>query len=287
MTESGQVIYIGQTGRPMTRRFLQHKYYLKRGTHDNTFMQRAWNKYGESSFSFVALENVFDNGLLSEREQYWLDLYKKTSKVFNSGLLIGSPRLGCKHTEEARKKISESHKTRKHYKPSLETRKKMSLAGMGRKFSKETIEKIRIAKTGHLVSDETRKKISIARKGKPGNHHPCSEATKEKLRVMFTGRRASDETKMKQSIAMRGRTFSDEHRRKISEKKKGHGPSEKTILAHVRNYPSFFNVLTGEIAPFGKNLAKFCRENGLDRKSMERVANGTQKLHRNWQLAGG
>lgn len=74
---------------------------------------------------------------------------------------------GYHHTEESRRKMSESHRG-KHL--SEETRRKMSESRKGRQFSEETRRKISEAHKGkkrpdlmgHEVSQETRRKISEA-----------------------------------------------------------------------------------------------------------------------------
>lgn len=43
-------IYIGSSIN-ISRRISAHKYLLKKGTHHCTFLQRAWNKYGEENLS--------------------------------------------------------------------------------------------------------------------------------------------------------------------------------------------------------------------------------------------
>jgi len=76
-------------------------------------------------------------------------------------------RKGKKHSEEAKRKISESLKG-KHWKLSEETRKKLSEAKKGKKLSEETRKKMSEAKKGKhwKLSEETRKKMSEAKKGK-------------------------------------------------------------------------------------------------------------------------
>lgn len=73
----------------------------------------------------------------------------------------------------------------------------------GRKLSEEHKAKISASGVGRKVSEETRKKISDAQKGKP--------------RPELIGRVCSEETREKH----RNRVFTDEHRRRISEAKKG------------------------------------------------------------------
>lgn len=80
------------------------------------------------------------------------------------------------------------------YKPSLETRQKLSLANFGKLRSHETKSKMSLSFKGRVISDETRQKLSLAN----------------------TGKHLSDETKAKMSISLKGRITSHEHRKKLS-----------------------------------------------------------------------
>jgi len=72
-------------------------------------------------------------------------------------------RLGRKHTDEARLKMSLIATDRKHTK---ETKEKLSLINIGRTLSAETRKKISIANTGKIKSKEHRRKLSLANIGK-------------------------------------------------------------------------------------------------------------------------
>lgn len=103
-------------------------------------------------------------------------------------------------------------------KVSEETRKKMSLAWVGRVVSEETKIKIGIASTGRKRSDEVKAKMSEVQKGNKKN----------------LGKKRTDATKLKQSISLKGKgkgrkvVFTEEHRRKLSESKKGFSHSEES-----------------------------------------------------------
>lgn len=108
-----------------------------------------------------------------------------------------------KRTEETRKNISNSKIGEKNgmfgKHCSEETKKKMSLARQGKKFSpmseqgkinlslahkgyimpKEQKRNISLSNRGHTVSEQTRKKISMAHKGKVGKHH--TDEAKQKI----------------------------------------------------------------------------------------------------------
>lgn len=58
------------------RRIKEHFSDLRRGTHSNQLLQRAFNKYGEESFFFYLMEDMprdSSQKVLCEREQFYLD----------------------------------------------------------------------------------------------------------------------------------------------------------------------------------------------------------------------
>ena len=111
----GDNFYIGQTT-DMKVRMNSHKRELKGQRHCNTYMQNAFNKYGEFEYKilFTCTENYLD---LVEQEL--IDLYKGQKGFMNMMLSVKTKRgenhpwTGCKHTEETKKKISLSAKKRK------------------------------------------------------------------------------------------------------------------------------------------------------------------------------
>lgn len=96
-------------------------------------------------------------------------------------------KVGFKHTEETKRKISESEKGKyvsmetrrklseahKGHSPSQKTRQKLSEANKGKTHTEEAKRKIRKANLGKHLSEETRKKMSEAKKGKIGEDCPA------------------------------------------------------------------------------------------------------------------
>lgn len=64
--------YIGSSRRLKTR-ICEHKSRLRANSHQNIFLQRAWNKYGEDNFVFEIIEYVKDEDQIFDIEQSWLD----------------------------------------------------------------------------------------------------------------------------------------------------------------------------------------------------------------------
>jgi len=111
----GDNFYVGQTT-DIKVRMNNHKRELKGQRHHNTYMQNAFNKYGEFKYKilFTCTENYLD---LVEQEL--IDLYKGQKGFMNMMLSVNTARgenhpwTGCKHTEETKKKMSSSAKNRK------------------------------------------------------------------------------------------------------------------------------------------------------------------------------
>lgn len=122
-------IYIGSSIN-MADRHWHHTKDLVNKKHSNSHLQRAWDKYGPSSFSFGIIENVDDKRNLKEREQYWFD----TTNCYDSQIgfnicKIAENSLGYKHTQECKDRMSILKKGKKL---SLEHRAKISINGRGR-----------------------------------------------------------------------------------------------------------------------------------------------------------
>jgi len=127
-TEDGKA-YIGSTVN-FKKRLCIHKARLRSGHHDNSRLQRAWNKYGEAAFELGVLEYLEDSEELHLAEQFWMDIYREEGKeLYNFGLAARNPMLGRTISEGARHKNSEAHKGNN---PSKKTRDKISRALTGR-----------------------------------------------------------------------------------------------------------------------------------------------------------
>jgi len=137
------------------RRWQQHKSYLRKGTHDNDYLQKSWNKHGSSSFVLEIVEelplakhrtdiHVIEQKYLtvaeSERTKTYnlnfeatggkLDDYAIQKLMGENNPMYGRrgknhPSYGYKHTMEAREAISKFHLGKPK---SSDARKKMSEA---------------------------------------------------------------------------------------------------------------------------------------------------------------
>lgn len=153
--EDSGTLYIGSAAKSFSHRKKVHVRKLRKGAHHCKHFQAAWSKYGEDAFSFHIVERCLPEQSLVA-EQKWLIIARSEGyRLYNTYLAAGSP-FGTKHSEE--------------------TRRKLSLAGIGRVHSEETKQKISSALKGRGCSEERRKILSTAFLGK--KH---SEETKQKM----------------------------------------------------------------------------------------------------------
>lgn len=150
-----QKYYVGSSVNP-SRRWKDHKRYLRGNKHANDYLQRAWNKYGEAEFDFVIVASfslsISEQDLLKE-EQQWLEIAKTDPFTYNLTFVAGSPNSAMSdyskrkrseslrkviRTPEWKRKISKAHMGMK---PSDETREKLRKSHLGKKQSQEQIER--------------------------------------------------------------------------------------------------------------------------------------------------
>jgi group I intron endonuclease len=124
-------VYVGSTIREFYERRNSHKNSLIKGTHVNSHLQRAFNKYGEDNFIFEILEEC-DIQYCRTQEQYWINMLNVTNRNFGYNILsIPGSRLNIKHTQESKDKMSKSN--------------------IGRKITEKTRQKMRIASKERLI----------------------------------------------------------------------------------------------------------------------------------------
>lgn len=155
--------YIGQSVN-VDDRWRKHRYELNKGSHDNSYLQNSWNKYGEEYFNFYILEYC-SLDLLDEKERYYIDYYNTMDRDLGYNLKSG----GQDHNfqcEEVRKKISES--TKKAYQNSnlKEIRSNDALKQWANPEIKEKIMGKNNGMYGKHHSEEARRKMSEMKKGK-------------------------------------------------------------------------------------------------------------------------
>lgn len=70
--------YIGSTTN-FSRRKTKHLWLLNKNNHHSISLQNSWNKNNPKDYKFLILEELKNDDLIYEREQYWIDLYNTSN----------------------------------------------------------------------------------------------------------------------------------------------------------------------------------------------------------------
>lgn len=251
--------YIGSAVN-LRRRHQEHFRDLHRNAHYNRKLQRAWNKHGKEAFVFDILEFVLILEFLTVREQYWFDkLSPFGDKGFNIAPTAGSV-LGMKSSPETIEKLRISHLGQPGY-------------WLGKKRSPETVAKANAKKIGkpsprrpgYTHSPEHREKLRLANLGKK-----YGEGTRRKLSEMRMGRKMSPESIEKTRQSNLGRKNTPEA---IEGMREAHKGEMKALIVTDPN--GIEHTVYG--------VRQFCKEHHLDRRSIQRVAQGKLRQHKGWR----
>lgn len=209
--------YVG-SALDVARRWDAHRSMLRRGIHDNTHLQNAWNAYGSNEFAWKILEVVDDVESLLGREQFWMDSLCALEPLagFNVCSRAGSRR-GIPHSAATKKRIAASQRGRKHRPETIAKMK--SHKGRERSWTKlseadvvEIKARLRAGETQNRVAVDyrvARSTIGAIRCGVIWEHVGGLVAENSRWRP---GRHLSDETKAKIGNAHRGMKRSAEAR---------------------------------------------------------------------------
>lgn len=159
-------VYIGQTKQPFIKRYWHHQWKLKDGTHDNKYLQNAWDKYKEKNFIFIVIECVetLSSDVINRLEEKYIACCKRMKYNYNI-IDGGGGRPGVNLSIEHKQKIGEKNK---------------------------------IAMLGKKHSDETKQKMSNAHKGKHVNRSDYTVSPEQIYRIktlLINGMKPSDVAK--------------------------------------------------------------------------------------------
>jgi group I intron endonuclease len=132
--KNNQKVYIGLTIRELPVRIIEHKHKMK--LYDYYFY-KALRCHGFDSFTWEVIDKADNFDELKEKESHWISFYKSNINKFGYNSTEGGEgMIGFKHSEESKRKTSESLKKRgyAHWK--------------GKKLSDKHRENIRKATTG-------------------------------------------------------------------------------------------------------------------------------------------
>lgn len=138
-------VYIGQTV-DYRKRKVGHFSYLRRNAHRNRYLQKSFNKYGESSFKMeIIKECAVDE--LDKLEIYYMRKYNSIDKTLGYNMVIGG-NTNKSFPDYIRKKMSRSQKGRII---SEEHRKRIGKWHKGKTISPKDIEKANKTKKDNQI----------------------------------------------------------------------------------------------------------------------------------------
>lgn len=203
-------LYVGKANN-VERRWGKHRAAVREGA--DGLLYRAMRKYGIENFQIRIVDESEDEKLtLNVLEPKWIQKLKDDGHELYNLTEGGDGIPGLTHSDETRRKMSESQR--------------------GKKLTEDAKQKIREANLGKSHSDETRKKLSEINRGKP--KPPRTEEHCRKLREAAQARGSmSEEHKARISASMResknvGHPIDEETRARIAEKLRGQVQSEET-----------------------------------------------------------
>lgn len=261
--------YIGQA-KDVDRRWRLHINELRKNTHYNKYLQRAWNKYGEDNFEFIILCECKEEEL-SKKEIYYIAQFDTFKNGYNltiggegtRGYKFTDEQLRYRQTEEFRKTMTEIIRKRSS---NPEYREKMSKTLKEKYSNPEYREKMCKILEEIRNRPEYRAKRSELSRGKNnpmyGKKH--SEETRKKISEAHKGRKLSEEQKAKLSEIekgegnpMYGKRHSEETKAKMREKRKGTTHSKETkIKLSIKNGRAIYCVTNTTIYPSCKEVER-------------------------------
>lgn len=115
-------IYVGSTCVEFKKRWKKHKQRLRNNYHENDYLQKAWNKYGEKNFIFSIIEELYNDDEIKAREEYWLKIYFNKGKDYCFNLSDKACGGNTLLTDEIKQRQSDNIK--KSYTPELLERRR-------------------------------------------------------------------------------------------------------------------------------------------------------------------
>lgn len=170
--DSRNIRYVGKSRNPL-RRLREHMNESKRPK-TNLLFYKWVAGIRESGLSprLMVLEEC-DEDDWEEKERYWIKKLYDEHGLFNINPGGGGLPFGFSHSEETRRRISQSNKG---HVVTEETRRKISMKNKGTKRTEVEKERNRQFHLGLKMPDETRRKISLTLKS-----HPVEEQTRKKI----------------------------------------------------------------------------------------------------------
>ncbi len=256
-------LYIGSSVNIRVR-FFYHRNTLRKQTHKNQYLQKAWNKYGENNFEFTILELVDQNSLLLT-EQKWIDKTDCTNRKIGFNIATTAGSIG-----ETLARIWDGF-----------------VDPQGNAVSIYNLEKF--CRENHLDSGSLRRlaKGNSKLKSYKGWTHKNSIRQRDYVKTYdgfvapdgtlvgsitnlaaFCRKHGLDKTQM--VAVVKGRILSHQ----------GWTYKDSRQRIDCKTYKGFINPQSQSVTI--TNLAAFCRENNLKYVRMHNLISGKRKVHKGW-----
>jgi len=161
-------VYIGQTN-DLVKRRSSHFRTLAGNRHRNNQLQNSYNKYGKEAFSMQVIEdNIICPIVVDYKEKYYINKYNSMDKKFGFNRESGG-NLNKTVCEEAKKARSENMKGSKNL---WFGKFGNDHPRTGHKHTEEWKKKFSQSQMGHPVKQETKDKIAA---GRLGGNNPASK----------------------------------------------------------------------------------------------------------------
>lgn len=248
-----QKTYVGQT-KNLEFRWKEHKKLLKKNDHHNSHLQNAWNLYGAECFEFIKLIDTANRDESDKLEDFLIEWYKEINLCYN---------------------IQSGNKT---YLLSEEEKEKLVNYWRNQRQKYNSVVQLiphHCIKCNLYIESKTRKycdKCLSKHRSDTQRNRTVSKETKEKLSKANLGKKHSEESKMKNKVA------STYYYQKNTEKFK------EMRAKCIESRSVSFTIISPEGEVFeGKNICKFCRENGLKTTNFYRLLSGKLSDYKGWK----
>lgn len=244
-------IYVGSSVW-LAKRKRHHREGLLSGTHHNSYLQKAWNKYGIDAFEYSVLEYCKKENL-TVREQHYIDLFRAADSKYGFNLQPKAySNLGMVYGPEVRARMSAAKK------------------GSPGTLSPLQIEELR-----------ERMKGNSFRLGIKHTLETCNKM-KEKRRGKkpALGMKHTDEYKKAMSERVKGIPLSKEHSEKISKALKGKKQTTEhrfnLALVQSKIKPDHFENIRAEYIPGLVTMKDLANRYGCCAQTICNIINGNR-----------
>jgi group I intron endonuclease len=230
--DSKNRVYIGISNN-LLRRKNDHLVNLIKSTHKNKYLQSAFDKFGKDFYVFEILENCIVEDMVAKESQY-IKKYNSFDNKFGYNLTSGGEHFNLSDSTKKKlsvakigKKLSDETKTKLVVANLLKTRPELKIELLdgkifvdGKEYVKSKRGKFRTPQDDYLLKLKLEKKSKWQSEfaKKLGTNRIKSKEEIEKIRIANIGRKASDETKAKIGSYHIGKKITDKHKEGIKEK---------------------------------------------------------------------